>query len=153
MKRSNYILIFVFISFIGCNKSIKGRIDYRMDNKECYPYEEDEMAIAVVNGEYSLNQRDIKTKSAYLVNESIDKAYEFTIKTIETTDDSIVSHTITKIKLSPGDEKRLGCTNYNDVLMNEDKTKSPKIRHRIVLNYTCTGQRLITNSKELDGEK
>jgi hypothetical protein len=148
MKKINYVLFVAFVLSIGCNDSIKARIDYRVDNQECNPILTD----TTIFGDYSLEQRDANTKSAYLMNESNDKAYEYTIKTIVTNDDSLVNQTTTKIKLSPRDERRLGCTSYYDVLMYEDTTKSPK-KHRIVLNYTCTEMRPITNSKELEDQK
>ena len=150
MNRVFSVILVVLILFTSCNNSIEGRVDYRQDDKNCYPFEDTDMAIVVIDGEYSINQKDTETKGAYLINESIDKMYEFTIKQVETIDDTIVNHTTIKVKLSPADEKRLGCTNYNDVIINTDSTIPPRIRHNVLLSYKCTGQRLISNSKELD---
>lgn len=173
--------IFGLAFLVSCGSSIKGEIEYRNDNKDCYGYDLDG------NVDYAMNpdeyrDKNSESKSAYLINKSLDKPYEFTIKEVETIDDTIINYRTTKIKLSPGDEKWLGCVTsqkgakyykkgINDTLYrtdadtltadevlrefrfykykNIDDTTRPKKRSIVLRKYSCTGQRLITNPKEL----
>jgi hypothetical protein len=180
VKFINYIRKVCIISslfiFLSCSSSIKGKIDYRNDNNDCYGFNQ-KIDHAIETDEY--RDKDSETKSAYLINESIDKTYEFTIKEVETIDDTIINYHTIKIKLLPGDEKWLGCTkflngekyytkeiidtfyredakNYSitDIVTinkrNVDDTTKPKKRSVVEIKYSCTGQRLITDANELD---
>lgn len=142
-------IIFLLVFSIGCSDSLKGKIDYRSDKKDCSGLNGD-VAAVVINNEYSGMQKDSKSKSAYLINESIDKAYEFTVRQTEIINDTFVNNNMLKIKLSPGDEKWLGCTKYDNVIINTDSMIPPEKVSTVILTYTCTGQRLIINPKELD---
>ena len=171
-----YCSLFIILLY-SCNNSIKGKIGYRTDRHKCYDYSID---YSSEKGKY--RDKDAETKTAYLVNSSFDKAYEFTIKVIQTTNDTIIDQNTMKIKLSPGDEKWLGCTKYldgerynqhtvidtfyrgdtkyfsiDDIVRIDkriiDDSTSPKKRDIVSIKYSCTGQRLITNSKELEKQR
>ncbi len=129
--------IWCFIGLVlltSCINSINGKIEYRKDDKTC------ELRIyeVVMDSSVTVTEKDIETKSVYIVNESIDKSYEFTIKAVQTTNDTIVIYNTEKILLSPGDEEWIGCTKY---YIDDRKTK-------IATSYSCTGQRLIANKKD-----
>lgn len=139
------------ILLISCGNSINGKIENRVDNGDCYYYDQNTYKIP-------------ETRSSYLINTSSNKTFEFTIKETETINDTIINYSTFKMKLSPGDERRISCTKFlvNELysITNESQdtliiyqnknTVSPEKRITIERKYSCTGQREITNPKELD---
>ena len=158
----------VFVAIIllaSCGEKIQVKIELRNDNKSCND------RFSEVDNKYQKNEG----KGAYLVNISTGDTYQFTVKITTKIGDSSTDYTTMKIKLSPGDEKRLGCTKYysgEKYYMKEqvdtryyldgsttvsksevlDSTRE-RTRNLLEIEYICTGQRLIKNEKELRDSK
>lgn len=84
-----FTLVFcTFLIILSCNEvNLKGKIDIRKDGN-------------------FVNENDFR--SIYLINTSIDKSYEFTIKGTKIINDSSYSYETFKKSLSPGDEVKIG---------------------------------------------
>jgi hypothetical protein len=84
-----YLFIVVYLTIISCS-GIKGKIEKR-----------DKACDGVLN-----------SKKVFVVNKSKTEKYKFTIKTIETIDDTIKRYSTDQIILEAGDEEDLGCDFY-----------------------------------------
>ncbi|OHC84117.1 MAG: hypothetical protein A2546_05600 [Sphingobacteriia bacterium RIFOXYD2_FULL_35_12] len=127
-----------------------GEIEYRKDNVDCYGKNFDGSNSLSLDKNLKLNHEN---KSAYLVNKSTNKAFEFTVKVIQTLDDTISSHRTFKVMLAPGEEKWLGCTKYfGDVNFANAivDTTIPKVVNKVFIQYFCKGQRKLENTMDLD---
>ncbi len=147
--RKVFIISFL-IFLISCDDTFLGEIEYRNDNIDCYGKKYDDSYLSEFNQDLKI---DPDNKSAYLVNKSSNNTYEFTVKVIQTLDDTISNHRTFKIKLAPGDEKWLGCTKYfgdaNFANATVDTTIS-KIDNKVFIQYFCKGQRRIENANDFD---
>lgn len=128
--------LFFSTILLSCSNTIQGKIEYRNDNKTCYGLSP-EIDITIPVNEYK--EKAPEFKSVYLINASINKSFEFTIKEIQKKGETLFDQNTFKVKLSPGEEKWIGCSKY--FLANDRRKES------ITLEYNCTGQRLIKNEK------
>jgi hypothetical protein len=170
MKRNYYPYVILIFTLFSCGNTLKGKVEYRTDDKSCYGYGSDVDFLSI----HEKMDKATDAKSAYIVNTSSENSYEFTIKESMVTNDKIINYTTTKIILSPGDEKWIGCTKYITgdkyytkeitdttyflrwkkplpVTSKKIVTDSTKLKPRniTIVEFFCTGQRLIKNSKEL----
>jgi len=87
----NLHLLFFSTALVFCScKGLNGRIDIRGNGCDDVP----------------------DSKQVYLVNTSKTQKYEFTVKSIETINDTLTTYSTQIITLAPGDEEYLGCDLY-----------------------------------------
>lgn len=170
MKNIFGMILLCFI--VSCNDNkLNGKIEFRDEKVNCNP---NNQTTSATNQEPNTIQRVV-----YLVNKSIDKTYEFTVKVTKIINDTTDSYYTIKHELAPGDEEFLSCKEYlegdkfytkevsdtfyywneqtktlGDISKIDTKklpdSTNPKPQDRIRKIYECTGQRLIKNEKEND---
>lgn len=144
------VMIFLSLLLIECTPTIKGKIIYREDNKDSHGCDIGNCSLVRIesnDGFYEAYQKVPNSESAYLVNLSKDKAYEFTVKEIEKNDMGIEKTRILKLKLAPGDEKWVGCTNTVFGKVKDNVSPPIKIQFTNKSSFSCEGQLEISYDK------
>ncbi len=124
----NFILLTYLIFIFSCTSRLNGKIEQRIDNKDCYGLAEN-IDITISASEFKTKIH--KSESVYLISTSLDKTYQFTIKEELIKNDSLIDKSTRQVELAPGAEEWIGCTKYSNA---ENEI--------ILVKYYCTGQQL-----------